>query len=129
MTLNDPLASALSKIGQAELDGKTECLVMPGSTLIRRILELFVDEGYLGKVEEVSDGRGTLKVSLSGSINKCGVVKPRYNVKVPELEKFEQRYLPSKSMGMLVISTPRGVLTHRQAKEKNTGGRLLAYCY
>lgn len=129
MTLNDPLANAMSKIEQAERDGKTECLVSPGSSLIKRILGLFADEGYLGKIEEVGDNRNTLRVSLSGNINKSGVVKPRYNVKMTDLEKFEQRYLPSKNMGILVVSTPQGVMTHREAKKKNAGGRVLAYCY
>ena len=44
-------------------------------------------------------------------------------------EKFEQRYLPAKSFGMLIISTSKGMLTNIQAKEKKIGGKLIAYCY
>ena len=49
--------------------------------------------------------------------------------KKADFEKFERRYLPAKDMGILIVSTPAGIMTHVEAKKKGLGGRLLAYCY
>jgi small subunit ribosomal protein S8 len=130
MSLNDPLASALSRILNSEKIGKDLCTIKPVSKLIKKILEVMKDNGYIGDFEEVEDGRGnSLKINLLGNINKCGVVKPRFSVKKDNYEKFEKRYLPAKDVGVVIVSTPLGILTHQDAKKKNTGGKLLAYCY
>ncbi|MDZ4226799.1 MAG: 30S ribosomal protein S8, partial [Candidatus Pacearchaeota archaeon] len=60
---------------------------------------------------------------------KCGVVKPRFPVKLDEFEKFEKRYLPAKNFGIIIVSTSNGIMTHIEAKEKKLGGRLIAYIY
>jgi small subunit ribosomal protein S8 len=128
MTLNDTLSNALSTILKAESLGRTTCTVQD-SMVIRQVLSVMRDEGYVGDFSQIESERGKLLVKLSGSINKSGVIKPRYNVKLPEYEKFEKRYLPAKNMGVIIISTPQGITTHRVAKERKSGGRLLAYCY
>ena len=46
-----------------------------------------------------------------------------------KFEKFERRYLPAKDLGILFVSTPKGIMTHYDAKAKKLGGKLLAYCY
>ena len=85
---------------------------------------------YVGSFEEIEDGRGNIiKLNLLGNINKCGVIKPRYSVKKDDFERFEERYLLARGMGVLILSTPLGVITHNEAKKKNIGGKLLAYCY
>jgi small subunit ribosomal protein S8 len=128
--LNDTLATALSKIENFEKIGRKECLVMPASKTIKKVLELFNVHGYVGAAELVSDARGgALKVHLLGKINKCGVIKPRFAVTMQEYEKFEKRYLPAKNVGVLLVSTPKGMMTHEEAKKHNHGGRLVAYCY
>ena len=128
--LNDPLSNALSVILNNERIGKTECLIKPASKLIKEVLRVMKDNLYVGDVTDIEDGRGNLiKVSLLNNINKCGAIKPRYSVEKEEFEKFEKRYLPAKDMGVLVVSTSAGVMTHTEAKKKKIGGRLLAYCY
>lgn len=128
--LNDPLANVMSLILNNDLIGETECLIKPVSKVIREILKVMKENGYLADFKEVEDSRGNyLKLTLSGSINKCGVIKPRYSVKSNGFENFEKRYLPAKDVGIIFVSTPGGIMTHYDAKEKRTGGRLLAYCY
>lgn len=130
MALNDPLANALSSILTDEKAGKRQSLVRPSSKIIKKVLQVMKEYGYLGDFEEVKEGGGNvLKLNLLGNINKCGVIKPRYSVKKNEFEKFEERYLLARDMGILILSTPLGIIAHKDAKEKNTGGRLLAYCY
>ncbi len=128
--LNDPLAAALTKIINAERIGRREVVVKPNSRMLRHILTIMNERGYVGSFEEIADGKGgMLKVNLLGTINKCGVIKPRFSTKRTEYEKWEKRYLPAKDFGIILVSTPHGVMTHTDAKTKNTGGKLLAYCY
>lgn len=128
--LNDPLAATLTKIMNAEKIGRREVVVKPASKIIKKILTLMNEQNYVGTFEEVVDSKGGfLKINLLGNINKCGVIKPRFSTKNNEFEKWEKRYLPAKDFGIIVISTPQGILTHYQAKEKKIGGKLLAYCY
>src|SRR3989344_1155743 len=127
---NDPLAAALAKILNAEKVGKREVLIKPASSIIKRVLSIMNEQGYVGSFEDIDDGKGgILKVHLLGNINKCGVIKPRFSTKRTEYEKWERRYLPGKDFGLLVVSTPQGVITQSEAKLQNTGGKLIAYCY
>jgi len=128
--LNDPLAAALAKILNAEKVGKREVVVRPASKMIKKVLTIMNEHNYLGSFEEViNDKGGVLKINLLGNINKCGVIKPRFSTKIKDFEKWEKRYLPAKDFGIIVVSAPKGIMTHNKAKEKDTGGKLLAYCY
>jgi small subunit ribosomal protein S8 len=128
--LNDPLANALSGILNYDKIGKKQYMVHPASRVIKKVLTILNEQGYIGSAEEVTDSRGgVIRVNLLGNINKCGVIKPRFSITMNEYEKFEKRFLPAKGVGVLIISTIKGLLTHEEAKEKNLGGRLVAYCY
>ena len=130
MTLNDPLANVFSNIMNCEKIGKNEMTIKPSSKLIKQILTLLQDKRYIGAFEEIKDGKGNiLLIRLIGAINKCGVIKPRYSVALDNYTKYEKRYLPAKGFGILVVSTPKGIMTHEEAKEQKLGGRLFAYCY
>jgi small subunit ribosomal protein S8 len=130
MTQTDPLADALSTIMNNELRNKRECIVWPASKLIGRVLKVMQQNGYVGEFEFIDDGRsGKFRIQLLGRINKCGVIKPRYSVNLKKYEFFEKRYLPSREMGVIIVSTPFGVISHKEAKEKGSGGKLLAYVY
>jgi len=128
--LNDTLANALSKILNGENLGRDMVRINPTSKMIKKVLEIMNEERFIGKFEEITPSRGGfLEVALLGSINKCGVVKPRYPVKLSEYEKFEKRYLPAANMGIIIVSTSKGLMIHHKAKQKNLGGKLIAYCY
>jgi small subunit ribosomal protein S8 len=62
-------------------------------------------------------------------VNKLGVVTPRFNVKQDGFVTFEKRYLPAKDFGVLILTTTKGIITHKQAKEASLGGKLIAYAY
>jgi len=130
MSLNDPLAGLLSQIVAYEKAGKKELVTKNTSKMIKKILELLQDNQYIGSFEETIDSKGNiLKVHLLGRINETGVVKPRFSLKNDEFEKFEKRYLPARDFGLLILSTPDGLMTHTEAKSKKIGGRLICYCY
>jgi len=85
---------------------------------------------YIGEFEFIDDGKaGIYQVKLLGKINNCRAVKPRYSIKKEEVSKWEQRYLPSRNIGILIISTPQGVISQKALKTMNTGGKILAYVY
>lgn len=128
--LNDPLANILSVIRNAEEKGMKQCSVKPSSRLITGVLDILNGKRFIGSYNLVNDGRGgILHVNLIGAINNCGAIKPRFPVGLPDYEKFEKRFLPSKDFGVLIVSTPKGIMTHSDAKSKGYGGRLLAFCY
>jgi small subunit ribosomal protein S8 len=130
MTTNDHLSASLSKINNAEKVSKNIVVIDVYSKMIQHVLDLLSKHSYLGKIlYEQNKKGGKVTVELVGSINKTGAIKPRYKVKATEIEKFEQRYLPAKSFGLLIISTSKGLMTNVEAKEKKIGGRLIAYCY
>ena len=130
MTRLDPLADALSAINNAEKVGKREIVVYPASKLLLRVLEIFKEKGYIKGYEYIDDGReGMVKVFLAGRIVKTGAIKPRFPVSKDEWTKWEQRYLPARGIGMLIVSTSQGLITNEEAKKRGIGGRLIAYVY
>ena len=130
MTMNDPLSNVLSNLYNCERVGKKECVVKPASEVINAVLAIMRDKGYIGEVKVVESGRGNLiEVNLLGRINKCGVIKPRFSFKKGDVEKYEKRYLPAKNFGIMIVSTPKGFMTHTESKEKGFGGRLISYVY
>ena len=128
MGLNDTLANALTAILHDEKAGKSETIVSPASKIITRVLDVMKSAGYIKEYQQLEEDKG-IKITLSGNINKCGVIKPRFSVKQSDFERFEKRYLLARNMGMLIISTPQGIMPHEEARKKNMGGKLLAYCY
>lgn len=128
--MTDTLANGLTTIINNEMRNKPECVISPASKLLGRTLRVMQLSGYIGEFEFVDDGRsGKFKVQLLGRVNKCGAVKPRFSITADEFEVWEKHFLPSRKIGVLVISTSQGVLSHREAKEKKIGGRLLAFVY
>jgi small subunit ribosomal protein S8 len=125
----DNLADALVAIKNAERVGKKEC-VIPASKLIKNVLKILQAKDYIGSFEFIDDGKsGKFRIELKGKIIDCNAIKPKFSVRVEEFEKFEKRFLPARDIGILILSTPKGIIDHKKAKELRTGGKLLAYCY
>lgn len=126
----DTLTNGLITIINNETRNKRECVISPASKLLGQVLRIMQLNGYLGEFEFIDDGRsGKFKVQLLGRINKCGSIKPRFAVKADGYEHWEKKFLPSRDFGIMIVTTPRGVISHRGAEEKNIGGRLLAFVY
>lgn len=124
------LAESLSAIKNAETRNSTEVVRRPISKLFIKILEIFEKEGYIESFDVFEDTRGgEIKINLRGKINNVGVISPHYPVSASGIEKFEKRFLPAKNFGRLILTTPKGIMTHINAKKENTGGKLLAFVY
>lgn len=128
--LMDTIANGLTTIMNNEMRNKRECVISPASKLLGKILRIMQLNGYIGEFEFIDDGRtGKFKVQLLGRINKCGAIKPHFSVKAEKIEEWEKKFLPSKDVGILILSTSNGVQSHKEAKEKGIGGKLLAFVY
>lgn len=130
MTMIDPVADALTKIRNAETASKKECTLKPASNFLGEVLKIAKENEYIESFDKL-DEKGIISytVKLSGKLNYCKAIKPRYAVKMDEFEKYEKRYLPARDVGLLIVSTPQGLMTHAQAKAKKIGGRLIAFMY
>jgi small subunit ribosomal protein S8 len=120
----DIVADILNRIMNCKRAGKQELETERYSKLLLKILGLAKKQGYL----DYSLRGKKLKIKI-GKLNKCKAIKPRFNVSIKEIEKYMRRFLPSRDFGIIIISTNLGLLTQREAYEKNTGGNLVAYFY
>jgi small subunit ribosomal protein S8 len=121
----DIIADALNKMINAKKAGKSELEIARHSKLLLSIMALAKLKGY---VKSYRVENSVLKVEI-GKLNKCQAIKPRFIVSVSGIDKYVSRYLPAKDIGMIIISTNKGLMTHQTAYEKNLGGCLLAYFY
>lgn len=127
--VSDNLSNALITLKNAERSGYRSCKIK-ASKLIGNVLRVLKDYGYIKGFEYVDDKRGsTYQIELSGRINDCGAVRPRFSAKKIDFEKFEKRYLPARDFGILVLSTVDGVMSQNEAVERGLSGVLLAYIY
>ncbi len=126
--MHDPLSDAMNMIKNAEDAGKRE-VVVPYSKLILRVLEVMKENNYIGDIRVVNDPHPRIRVSLIGAINNCRAIRPRFVTKKDEYGKWEKRYLPGENIGIILISTPQGLMTHYEARKKGLGGRLIGYVY
>jgi len=125
----DRFADAINTIKTNEYVGREECIVY-STILLKKVLDVMKENGYIDGYDEFNQRYAKmLKIKLSKKINNIGVIKPRHATTHLRIMEFEQRYIPSKDFGILIISSPKGIITNHQAREKNTGGRLLAYVY
>lgn len=103
--------------------------------------------GYIGEFEEVDDHRnGKIVVQLNGRLNKTGVISPRYNVQLKDLEKWVVKLLPSRQFGCIVLTTSAGIMDRKlsnsnflcpitdwfadeEARRKHVAGKILGFFY
>ncbi|KAK2192285.1 hypothetical protein NP493_35g04038 [Ridgeia piscesae] len=143
------LADALKSICNAERRGKRQVLLRPCSKVIVRFLTVMMKHGYIGEFELIDDHRSwKIVVNLTGRLNKasichiitlavhfthllpgCGVISPRFDVALHDLESWTNRLLPSRQFGFLVLTTSGGIMDHEEARRKHLGGKILGFFF
>ena len=111
---HDLLADMFSVIKNTEAIGRKECTT-PASKVIQGVLKSMQKHKYM--------------IRLLGRINNANVIKPRFSVPVSEFIRWEKRFLPADDIGILILTTSRGIMDQKEAAEKSTGGKLLGFVY
>jgi ribosomal protein S8 len=121
----DIVSDTLNAITNAKRAGKTLVETRRFSKLLISVLALAKLKGY---IKNYTTKSGVLTIEI-GQLNRCQAIKPRFEVQVKDISKYVSRYLPSKNLGILIISTSKGLMAHDTSLEKNIGGSLIAYIY
>jgi len=130
MPTNNIIANLFTTLFNTEDRWKNKCVVIPTSKLGMEVLKTLKNEGYIGDFEHIDDKRGgKFKIQLLAKITKCGAITPRFKVKKDEYNTWEQQYLPAYDRGILLVTTNQGVMSHKDAINKNIGGFLIGYVY
>ncbi len=123
----DIVADALNMIKNAKKAKKEVVNINRISNLLIEILKIMKQKNVV-KRYKIDSKNKSIEVVI-GNLFECRAIKPRFTVKVDQIEKYQRRYLPARDIGTLIISTNLGLMTHEEAKEENKGGCLIAYFY
>ena len=128
----DPIADMLTRIRNA-ITAKKDDVVIPASKLKMSIANILLAEGFISKVEEISEGiKKNIKVTLKYGPNGEKVISGIKRISKPGLRIFSSvEDLPKviNGLGIAIISTNKGVMTDKQARNQNLGGEVLAYVW
>jgi len=124
---HDVVADALNMIRNAKKAGKENVEIKIISNLLIEILKIMKQEKAIKKYKiDAKEKSITLTI---GELSDCKAIKPRFSCDTNQIEKYRRRYLPSRNLGILIISTNKGLITHKEAQEENMGGCVIAYFY
>lgn len=121
----DIVSDTLNEIMNAKKAKKSSVFIKKNSKLLRNVLDIAKDAGYLDyNIED----NNHISIQLK-DLNEFKAVKPRFTVSVKKINQYVRRYLPAKNYGFLIISTNKGLIKHYEAEDQKIGGCLIAYIY
>ena len=123
----DIVADALNMIKNAKKGRKESVKVNKISNLLIEILKIMKEKGAIKKYK-INNKEKNMDITI-GDLRDCRAIKPRFSVNKNQIEKYKRRYLPARNLGTMIISTNKGLITHKEALEKKIGGCLVAYFY
>lgn len=132
MQITDPVADMLTRIRNANT-AKHESVDVPASNLKKAIAKILLDEGYIKSYEVVEDGtQGVIRIQLKYLAGKEKVISGLRRVSKPGLRVYAgAEELPKvlKGLGIAIVSTSKGVMTDKKARENHIGGEVLAFVW
>ncbi len=132
MSMTDPIADYLTRIRNA-LQAKHTYVDIPASTIKRKISRILIEQGYIKKYILIDDGKqGLIRIWLKYDADKNPVISKLIRMSKPGLRKYvDVDNLPriKNNLGIAILTTPKGVITAREARRQNVGGEVLCYIW
>lgn len=132
MQISDVIADMLTRIRNAN-DAKHETVDIPASNLKKSIAQILLDEGYIKNYQIVEDGKqGIIRVALKYAPGKQKVIHGLRRVSKPGLRIYsncEDMPKVMNGLGIAIVSTSKGVMTDKKARQANVGGEILAFVW
>ena len=132
MQITDPIADMLTRIRNAN-NAKHDTVDVPASNMKKAIAQILLDEGYIKNFQLIDDGtQGVIRVTLKYGPGKEKVISGLRRVSKPGLRVYAGAdELPRvlKGLGIAIISTSKGIMTDKKARELNVGGEVLAFVW
>ena len=130
--INDPIADMLTRIRNG-LIARHDSVTMPASNMKKAIAKIMLDEGYIKSVDYVDDGlQGQIKIALKYVQGKESVIKGLKRISKPGLRVYARSSEIPKvlgGLGIAIVSTSKGVMTDKEARNAGVGGEVLAYIW
>ena len=132
MQITDPIADLLTRIRNASTS-KHETVDVPASKMKKAIVDILNEEGYIKGYQEIEDGKqGVLRINLKYGPNHERVISGLKRVSKPGLRFYAGAdELPRvlKGLGIAIVSTSKGIMTDKKARELHVGGEVLAFVW
>ena len=132
MQISDTIADMLTRIRNASA-AKHDSVDVPASNVKKAIAQILLDEGYITSFQVEEDGKqGVIHITLKYGQNKSQAISGIRRVSKPGLRIYtnvEDMPKVMKGLGIAIISTSKGIMTDKQARNANVGGEVLAYVW
>ena len=130
--INDPIADMLTRIRNG-LIARHDSVTVPSSNMKKAIAKILLDDGYIKSVDYIDDGlQGQIKIVLKYVQGKESVIKGLKRISKPGLRVYAgSSEIPKVlgGLGIAIVSTSKGVLTDKAARNAGVGGEVLAYIW
>lgn len=131
--MTDPIADYLTRLRNA-IQAKHRVVEIPASNLKKEITKILLEKGYILNYKFVEEGpQGYIKVALKyDPVNKVNAIKKLIRISTPGLRKYVgYKEMPRvlNGLGVAVLSTSKGVMTDKEARDLKVGGEVLCYVY
>ena len=132
MHITDPVADMLTRIRNAN-NAKHETVDVPASNMKKSIAQILLDEGYIKAFQVVEDGtQGVIRITLKYNAGKEKVISGLRRVSKPGLRVYvgaDELPRVLRGLGIAIVSTSKGVMTDKKAREAHVGGEVLAFIW
>ena len=132
MQITDPIADMLTRIRNAN-NAKHDTVDVPASNMKKAIAQILLDEGYIKNFQLIDDGtQGVIRITLKYTDNRSPVITGLRRVSKPGLRIYsscEDMPKVRKGLGIAIVSTSKGIMTDKKARELNVGGEVLAFVW
>ena len=132
MQITDTIADMLTRIRNAN-SAKHATVDVPASNLKKQIAQILLDEGYIKSFKVVDDNKqGVIKITLKYTDSKAQVITGLRRVSKPGLRIYSNcKDMPKvmKGLGIAIVSTSKGIMTDKKAREMKVGGEVLAFVW